>query len=139
MILQYKGFNNNWCYEEANTIVWSNVWVGKETRDYRNGGCRSILFEKDMQKHRGTTEHNEIYAPKKLAYVNEMHKAVDKLIQKETNCADEIIYLIGDKKFDELENVCVVTLKDKMKYITYVFTEGVYILNNSGGTVQKIA
>ena len=30
MILQYKGFNNNWCYEEAETIIFANVWVGKE-------------------------------------------------------------------------------------------------------------
>lgn len=139
MILQYKGFNNNWCYEEANSIVWANVWVGKETRDYRSGGCRFDLFEKEMQKHRGIKEEKDFYASKKLTYVNEMHNAVNKLIQKETNCSDEIIYLVGEKSFDQLENVCVVTLKDKTKYITYVFESGVYILNNSGGTVQKIA
>jgi hypothetical protein len=38
MILQYKGFNNNWVYEEADTIASAVVWVGKETRDYRKGG-----------------------------------------------------------------------------------------------------
>ncbi len=133
MILQYKGFKNNWCYEEANTITWANVWVGKETRDYRKNGVRYNLYIKDRDKLRG-----QCIAELDLKYVKEMHEAVDRLIKKETNCSDNIIYLIGDKRFDELENVCVVTLKDKDKYTTYVFVEGVYLLNNSGGTVQKI-
>ena len=34
MILQYKGFNNNWVYEEAEVITSAVVWVGKETCDY---------------------------------------------------------------------------------------------------------
>ena len=40
MILQYKGFNNTWVYEEAEIITSAVVWVGKETRDYRKGGVR---------------------------------------------------------------------------------------------------
>lgn len=35
MVLQYKGFNNNWIYEEAEVITSAVVWVGKETRAYR--------------------------------------------------------------------------------------------------------
>ena len=68
-----------------------------------------------------------------------MQNAVNRLIQKETNCGDDIVYLIGNTRFDQMENVCVVTLRDKNKDITYVFEKDVYILNNSGTTVQKIA
>ena len=28
MILQYKGFKENWCYEEADQISFANVYVG---------------------------------------------------------------------------------------------------------------
>jgi len=134
MILQYKGFNNNWCYEQANTIVWSNVWVGKETRDYRQGGVRYNLHQAESKDDLGRG-----IITSDLKYIEEIHKAVDHLIKEETKCADEIVYLVGDKLFVNLENVCVVTLQDKSKYITYVFEKGVYILNDSGGTVQKIA
>ena len=132
MILQYKGFNNNWCYEEAETITQAVVWVGKETRDYRKGGVR---YEKkylpDYMNGRSKEEVD-------LCYVKEMHEAVDKLIRKETNCSDEIAYHIN-KPFDEMENVVVVTLSDKNKYITRVFESGVYLLNNKGQTVQRLA
>ena len=124
MILQYKGYNNNWCYEEANTIIWANICVGRITQDYK---------EKKINLNQNVDSTQEMHN------VQEMHKAVNELIQSETNCDSDIIYLIGNKSFSDLDNICVVTLKDKMKYITYVFIEGVYILNNSGGTVQKIA
>lgn len=136
MILQYKGFNNNWCYTEAETIVWANVWVGKETRDYRENGTRWELHQKELGNCKTTEEKQSLM----LKYAREMHNAVDKLIQKETNCYNDIIYHI-DGKFDEMENVCVVSLKDKNQAVpvTHVFNNGVYILNNHGQTVQKIS
>lgn len=124
MILQYKGFNNNWVYEEAEIITSAVVWVGKETHDYRKGGVR---YEKKKDSDQDD-----------LAYVKEMHDAVDKLIKEETHCSDEISYHI-DKPFDQMENVTVVTLTDKNKYITRVFECGVYLLNSKGQTVQKLA
>lgn len=132
MILQYKGFNNNWVYEEAETVTYAVVWVGKETRDYREGGER--------YKRKYSKEYIKGLTPEEidLAYVTEMHKAVDRLIQKETCCADEIAYHI-DKPFEQMENVTVVTLSDKNKYITRVFDSGVYLLNSKGQTVQKLA
>lgn len=157
MILQYKGFNNNWCYEEANTITWANVWVGKETREYREDSQRYIaclksrkdFYLKRQAQCRGrkfeSTEYQEFLRAKQdfdeasLKYVKEMHQAVDRLIKGETHCSDDIVYLIGNTPFDQLENVCVVMLRDKNKDVTYVFEKGVYILNNSGTTVQRIA
>ena len=125
MVLQYKGFNNNWVYEEAET-----VWVGKETRDYRKGGIR---YEKKYENLHGR-EVGEI----DLSYVKEMHEAVDRLIREETHCGDEIVYHI-DKPFDQMENVTVVTLNDRNKNVTRVFESGVYLLNGKGQTIQKLA
>ena len=125
MILQYKGYNNNWVYEEADIITQAVVWVGKETRDYRKGGIRY--------------EHKKNSNQDDLAYVREMHEAVDRLIKEETHCnSDEIVYHINSS-FDQMENVTVVTLSDKNKNITRVFESGVYLLNNKGQTVQKLA
>lgn len=58
MILQYKGFNNNWCYEEAETIIFANVWVGKETKDYRRGGVRYDQHIKEIKKCNSEEECN---------------------------------------------------------------------------------
>lgn len=135
MILQYKGFNNNWIYEEAETITYAVVWVGKETRDYRKGGVRhSYKYSEEYM--RGRTK--EVVD---RAYADEMHKAVNRLIKEETHCSDDIVYYINSSKFSEMENVVVVTLQDKHKYITRVFNQdgGVYLLNSRGQTVQKLA
>lgn len=136
MILQYKGFNDNWCYEQSNTIVYSKVYVGEITKSFQDGGQFSYNL-KDIEK--SPIEIGESAEGIALNRVKMMHESVDKFIKEKTNCADEIVYLIGDKRFDEMENICVVTLKDKNKYVTYVFDNGVYILNDSGGTVQRIA
>ena len=133
MILQYKGFNNVWCYEEAETICFANVWVGKETKDYREGGVRYRLYEESRNKARGSDR-----ADVDSKYTQELHDAVDKLITRETHCSDNITYHINGN-FDELDNVCVVTLIDKEKYKTHVFEKGAYLLNNNGHTVQHIS
>ena len=130
MVLQYKGFNNNWVYEEAETVTSAVVWVGKETRDYRKGGIR---YEKKYENLHGR-EVGEI----DLSYVKEMHEAVDRHIREETHCGDEIVYHI-DKPFDQMENVTVVTLNDRNKNVTRIFESGVYLLNGKGQTIQKLA
>lgn len=130
MVLQYKGFNNNWVYEEAETVTSAVVWVGKETRDYRKGGIR---YEKKYENLHGR-EVDEV----DLSYAKEMREAVDRLIREETHCGDEIVYHI-DKPFDQMENVTVVTLNDRNKNVTRVFENGVYLLNGKGQTIQKLA
>ena len=130
MILKYKGFNNNWTYEEAEIITHAVVWVGKETRDYHD-------FLKYSEEHmRGYTKEEV-----DLVLMREMHEAVDRLIKEETHCCDDIVYHIGPTRFDELENVVVITLQDKNKYVTRVFNPDgdVYLLNSEGQTVQKLA
>ncbi len=135
MILQYKGFNNNWIYEEADTVAHAVVWAGKETRDYREGGVRCSLKYSEEYMHGRSKEEVD------LSYTREMHEAVDRLIKEETHCSDDIVYHIAQTRFDEMENVVVVTLQDKNKYITRVFNQdgGVYLLNSRGQTVQRLA
>ena len=137
MVLQYKGFNNNWVYEEAEVITSAMVWVGKETRDYRKGGIRYEKKYEELYKNDKTPTQSDLDKAD-LDYVVEMHKAVDRLIQDETHCGDEIVYHI-DKPFDQMDNVIVVTLNDKNKNVTYVFESGVFLLNSKGHTVQKLA
>ena len=36
MILQYKGFKENWCYEEADQISFANVYVGDIIKEVSN-------------------------------------------------------------------------------------------------------
>lgn len=123
MILQYKGFNNNWVYEEADTITSAVVWVGKVTHDYRKDGVKYEQKQKLNQDN--------------LTYMNELSKAIDKLIIEETHCNEEIVYHIN-KPFEEMENVVVITLNDRNKGVTRVFEEGVYLLNDKGQTVQRL-
>lgn len=137
MVLQYKGFNNNWIYEEAEVITSAVVWVGKETCAYRKGGVRYEKKYSELYKNGKTPDQSDLNKVD-LDYVAEMHKAVDRLIREETHCGDEIVYHI-DKPFDQMENVTVVTLNDKNKNVTRVFESGVYLLNSKGQTVQKLA
>lgn len=117
MVLQYKGFNNNWCYEEADIVTSAIVYVGEVAESYRK---RESEYED------------------KLLYSEELYKAVNDLIIKETACDDTIEYHTN-KLFDQLGNVVVVMLKDRNKNITRVFDSGVYLLNNHGQTVQRLA
>lgn len=117
MILQYKGFNNNWCYEEADTITSAVVYVGEVAESYRK---RKNEYKDEIQ------------------YADEVYKEVSEFIIKETCCETDIAYHI-DKRLDQLGNVVVVTLRDRNKNVTRVFENGVYLLNNSGQTVQRLA
>lgn len=117
MILQYKGFKENWCFEEAEQISFANVYVG------------------DVIKETSIKQYNN-----DLEKVKAIHNAVDEYLKKETGCYDdEIIYNIGDNNFTDMKNVCVVMLDDKNKHITRVFYKNtVYLLNNKGQTVQRL-
>lgn len=118
MILQYKGYKNNWCYEEANTITYSVV----NLEDCLNNIHCTDNFENSLEE------------------AKSMQKQVDKYIYEETGCTN-IIYNIGDIPFKDMKTVYVVNLSGEgrdEKYVTYVFTKGVYLLNNSGKTIQKI-
>lgn len=117
MILQYKGFNNNWCYEEADTITSAVVYVGEVAESYR----------------KKKNEYKD-----EILYADEVSKAVHELIIRETCCEDNIAFHTGNP-LDQLGNVVVVTLNDRNKNVTRVFENGVYLLNSSGQTVQRLA
>lgn len=118
MVLQYKGYNNNWIYEEAEIITHAVVYVGDVIKSYRDN--KNLMDE--------------------LFYKSEIRKAIDKLIREETACdSEEIVYNIGNKPIDQLTNVTVVMLEDRNKNVTHVFEDGVYLLNSRGQTVQRLA
>ena len=115
MILQYKGFKNNWCYEEAEQITHANVYVGDVIKE-----ALTKKFDNGLEQ---------------AKYV---HECVDKHLIEETGCfGDEIIYYVD--KFYDLKNVTVVMLDDKNKHVVKVFYNNtVYLLNNRGQTVQRL-
>ena len=117
MILQYKGFNNNWCYEEADIITSATIYLGEVAENYHN---------------KKNEYRNEI------AYYDEVYKAINEFIVKETGCENEIAYHT-DKQLDKLGNVVVVMLNDRNKNVTRVFENNVYLLNSKGQTVQRLA
>ena len=116
MILQYRGYKNNWCYEEAERISHADVYVGDVIKEYS-----SKIYNDDLEK------------------VKAIHDAVDEHLKKETGCCDtEIIYHV--EKFSDMKNVSVVMLDDKNKHITRVFYKNTaYLLNNRGQTIQKLS
>lgn len=117
MILQYKGFNNNWVYEEARSITKANINVGVVIYSYKE------------------TTLNEL---NDAHYYKDMYKSVEKYIKKETHCSDEIIFHINCN-FKELQNVSVITLNDVSKKVTYVFNSDAYLLNREGQIICKLA
>lgn len=116
MILQYKGFKENWCYEEAERISFANVYVGDVIKEYSEK-----TYGDDLEKARA------------------IHNAVDEHLKRETGCYDEeIIYHVG--KFNDMKNVCVVMLDDKNKHTARVFYKNTaYLLNNRGQTIQRLS
>ena len=116
MILQYKGFKENWCFEEADQISFANVYVGDVIKEVSNKE-----YGDDLERARA------------------IHSAVDEHLKKETGCYDEeIIYHVGT--FTDMKNVCVVMLDDKNKHIARVFYKNTaYLLNNRGQTIQRLS
>lgn len=118
MILQYKGFKNNWSFEEAETITYAYINVGDIAMNYRG------------------------YANGDIERVRKMHEEIDEYITKET-CATNIVYNIGDLPMSEMVNIAVVILLDKGKVTSRVFAldgenNRVFLLNDRGQTVCKI-
>lgn len=113
MILQYKGFNNNWTYEEAETITVATVEVT-----------------------RVKIEAND--SDEELNLIKNISEKIDQEIREATNCSN--IAYITPKPIYELGYVKVAMLSDKNKDFAYVFDTNteVYLLNNSGKTVRKI-
>lgn len=117
MILQYKGFKENWCYEEADQISFANVYVG------------------DIIKEVSNKEYGD-----DLLRIKAIHNAVDELLKKETGCYDEEIIYHTEESFLDMKNVCVVMLDDKNKHIARVFSKKTaYLLNNRGQTIQRLS
>lgn len=123
MILQYKGYNNVWCYEEARHINWANVELVTV----------SEKFEKRF---------NEAHTPEdELQLISDHHKAIYNKICDDTHCDFESINDMTIGSLRDLNNVCIVNLGDRDVNTTYIFEQGrgVYILNSRGQTVQRIA
>ena len=118
MILQYRGYKNNWCYEEAEQISYSNINVEDVIKEYS-----SKEYNDDLERARA------------------IPNAVDEYLKKETGCyGDEIIYHTGECSFMDMHNISVVMLGDKNKHITRVFYKNTaYLLNNRGQTIQKLS
>lgn len=113
MILQYKGFKNNWTYEEADSITVSTMRI-----------TEAEIHEEDSEK--------------ELEVIREISKQIHKEIQDETHCNN--ITWITEKPVYSLGFVKVAILRDKNKEVTYVFDafKEVYLLSNSGKTVKRI-
>ena len=123
MILQYKGYNNVWCYEEARHIQWANVELVTIREKFENQLSEAKTPEDKLQV---SLDHsNAIY-----------HKICD-----DTNCDLESINDMTYTCLTDLNNVCVVMLGDRDVNATYIFEQGrgVYILNGKGQTVHRIA
>lgn len=129
MILQYKGFNNNWTYIYADEITFARVYIGKESNDYVKNGLRYNCY----------LEENGSDPYKDLHYIQEGYNAIDTIIKKETHCDDDIIWVIDEKDRFKLQNVCVVMISSKNIVRTYVFDNGAYMLNDNGKTVMRLA
>lgn len=113
MILQFRGFKNNWIYEEAETIAISIVKISKE-------------------KIKANDSNDE------LAEIKNISDKIDKEIREATSGAN-LVY-ITDKPVCELGHVKVAVLHDKSKDVTYVFDieREAYLLNSNGKTVRKV-
>lgn len=129
MILQYKGFNNNWTYIYADEITFARVYIGKESNDYVKNGLRYNCY----------LEENGSDPYKDLHYIQEGYNAIDTIIKKETHCDDDIIWITDEKDRFKLQNVCVVMISSKNIVRTYAFDNGAYMLNDSGKTVMRLA
>lgn len=113
MILQYKGFKDNWTYEEAETITIATVEVT-----------------------RAKIETND--SDEELNLIKNISEKIDQEIRDATNCLN--ISYITPKPIYEIGYVKVAMLSDKNKDCAYVFDTNieVYLLNNSGKTVRKV-
>jgi hypothetical protein len=115
MVIQYKGFNDGWCYEEADTVYVKTLFVSDLLDHYKD--C---------------TELNDF---------SEMYDKLNLCIQNECSC-DSPVYLTK-KETKDLDRINVVILGTGSKCSipcgkVYVFDSDFYLLNDSGKTVQHI-
>lgn len=113
MILQYKGYNDSWVYEDAEKIAVSTVEIT----------IAQITAED---------------AEEQLLEIRKISEQIEEEIIAETHCAN-ITYLT-DIPLWRCGCVNVVTLSDRGKERTYVFDmdKEVYLLSNDGKTVRKV-
>lgn len=125
MILQYQGYKNNWCYEEADTVSHANVYLGDVTK---------ISSEKPTMT---------------LEEARNLEDNIINKIVKETHFSNDIHFHVGDLIMARLKNVCCVEVQNKGKPpYTRVFSSSVdypkenrihaFILNNDGKTVVRL-
>lgn len=114
MILQYKGFNNNWTYEEANQITVATAEI-------------------TIAEIRANDAEEELKA------IRDISEKIEKEIIAQTHAGINITCLTN-KPIYKCGNVKVTILSDKNKEVTYVFDmeQEVYLLNDSGKTIRKI-
>ena len=129
MILEYKGFNNNWTYIYADEITFARVYIGKESNDYVKDGLRYNFYLKENN----SDPYQDVH------YIQEGYNAIDEIIKKETHCDDDIIWVTDEKDRFKLQNICVVMISSKNIVRTYAFDNGAYMLNDSGKTVMRLA
>ena len=124
MILEYKGFNNVWCFEEARHIAWANVEIVTVRQQ----------FEERLKAEKTTEEEAALRCDFRMAVSQKIATELNRDI-------DTINYMIGNIELEILDNICAVVLCDRDINATYVFEQGrgVYILNSKGQTVQRIA
>lgn len=113
MILQYRGFNENWTYEEADSITTATVAITK-------------------------AEIHEDDSDKELEKIRYFAEQIHKEIQEATKCNNMVF--ITDKPLYSLGYVKLAILREKNKEVTYVFDafKEVYLLSNSGKTVKRL-
>lgn len=114
MILQFRGYKNNWVYEYAESIAISTVEITK-----------AEIHAED--------------AKEELTIAKNISSKIEQEIKEQTGCGKDIVY-ITYKPLYELGYVKVAVLADENKHIAYVFDTDreVYLLNDNGKTVRRV-
>ena len=128
MILEYgKLKENNMTYTEAEDINIAIV-----------NGVNNVIKDFYSNRKEAHTDKEKLYT------ANFLHKTVNSYIKSKVDCADEIIYHIGEKPFDKMTSILVVNLLSRgIPMRTYVFDKcvdseiSVFLLNNNGKTINR--
>ncbi len=114
MILQFRGYRNNWVYEYAESIAVSTLEITK-----------ADIHAEDSEE--------------ELKIIKDISSKIEQEIRDETGCGKDIVH-ITDKPLYELGYVKVAVLADENKHIAYVFDTNreVYLLNDNGKTVRRV-
>ena len=110
MVLQFRGYKNNWVYQSAKTIAITEVEITK-----------ADINTKDKEE--------------ELSVIKEVASEIEHEIRSAIGCGDYITYIV-DKPLYELGLVKVAVLGED----TYVFDTNreVYLLNDNGKTVRRV-